>query len=68
MLKKTIVLVACFLLPGWLIAQGNATPGVDHSYKPMTLKLDEKGTKFIRLITWHQMWVSRTSKDRKSVV
>lgn len=40
-------------------AQGN-TPGIDHSYKPMMIKLDEKGQKFIRFITWHQMWVSHT--------
>lgn len=30
------------------------------SYRPMTLKLDEKGQKFIRLITWHQMWLTHT--------
>lgn len=63
MLKKTIVLALPLYYTGTLQAQGNATPGVDHSYKPMTLKLDEKGTKFIRLITWHQMWVSRTSNN-----
>ena len=26
----------------------------------MMIKLDEKGQKFIRFITWHQMWVSHT--------
>ena len=28
----------------------------DHSYKPLTLKLDESGKKYIRFITWHQIW------------
>lgn len=36
---------------------------IDHSYKPMTLKLDEKGNKFIRLITWHQIWMSYTQNN-----
>jgi hypothetical protein len=64
MLKKTIafmvVATTCCLR---LAAQGNAVPGIDHSYKPMTLKLDDKGQKYIRLITWHQMWLSRTENN-----
>lgn len=38
-------------------------PAVDHSYKPMMLKLDEKGQKFIRFITWHQVWITQTSNN-----
>ena len=30
---------------------------VDHSYKPLTLKLNEDGSKYLRIIMWHQMWV-----------
>lgn len=30
---------------------------VDHSYKPLTLKLSEDGSKYLRLIMWHQVWV-----------
>lgn len=41
-------------------AQGSQAPGIDHSYKPIVLKLDDKGQKFIRFITWHQMWVTHT--------
>lgn len=36
---------------------------VDHAYKPLTLKLDEKGNKFLRIITWHQMWISSTQNN-----
>ncbi len=45
---------------GSLAAQDTSTekPEVDHSYKPLTLKLDDSGHKYIRFITWHQMWVT----------
>ncbi|MCB0643811.1 MAG: porin, partial [Phaeodactylibacter sp.] len=35
-----------------------AKPAEDHSYKPLTLKLNEDGSKYIRFITWHQMWTT----------
>jgi hypothetical protein len=38
-------------------------PVVDHSYKPMTLKLSDDGKKFIRLITWHQIWATATQNN-----
>jgi len=31
---------------------------IDHSYKPMTLKMSEDGSKYIRFITWHQFWLT----------
>jgi hypothetical protein len=40
-----------------------APPAVDHSYKPMTLKLTEDGKKFVRLITWHQVWFTATQNN-----
>lgn len=40
-----------------------APPKVDHSYKPMTLKLSDDGKKFIRFITWHQIWVTATQNN-----
>ena len=30
----------------------------DHSYKPLILKLDDEGKKYIRFISWHQIWAS----------
>lgn len=53
------LLLPMLLLSG-LIAQAQ---NVDHSYKPLTLKLDEKGSKFLRIITWHQMWLSHTDNN-----
>lgn len=52
-LPRSVALTALFLL-GALILQGQSE--VDHSYKPLTVKLDESGSKYIRFITWHQVW------------
>lgn len=76
-MKKIITLkfaVFCFALLSLsnLFAQGTAPatpaappapPTVDHSYKPMTLKLTDDGKKFIRLITWHQIWATATQNN-----
>ncbi|MFN7118964.1 MAG: porin [Saprospiraceae bacterium] len=61
------------LLGGWTLpvaAQAPTTtaaagekPKTDHSYKPLTLKLDEKGDKYLRLITWHQFWITYTQNN-----
>ena len=40
---------------------------VDHSYKPMTLKLNDDGSKYIRFITWHQFWMSSTQNNPGTV-
>ena len=32
--------------------------GIDHSYQPLVLKIDEEGSKYIRFIMWHQLWVT----------
>lgn len=63
MLKKTIASAIAVLAAFQLQAQVNTAPGIDHSYKPMILKLDDKGQKFIRLITWHQIWISHTENN-----
>lgn len=61
--KKTIA-IACVMLTSLQVQAQQVTttaaPPTDHSYKPMTLRLDDKGQKFIRFITWHQMWVTHT--------
>jgi len=31
---------------------------IDHSYKPLTLKLNESGSKYVRFIMWHQIWAT----------
>ena len=36
---------------------------VDHSYKPLTLKLNEDGSKYVRFIMWHQVWATATQNN-----
>jgi len=36
---------------------------VDHSYKPLTLKLNDDGSKFVRFIMWHQFWATATQNN-----
>ncbi len=40
---------------------------IDHSYKPLTLKLDDSGNKYIRFLTWHQFWVRSTQNNPNSL-
>ena len=50
------------LLCIWLMGSAQ-DPAVDHSYKPMTLKLSEDGGKYIRFLTWHQIWLQGGSEQ-----
>jgi hypothetical protein len=36
----------------------------DHNYKPLQVKLNEDGSKYIRFITWHQMWLQGASEQK----
>jgi hypothetical protein len=36
----------------------------DHSYKPLQVNLDQEGGKYIRFITWHQMWLQAGSEQK----
>jgi hypothetical protein len=38
-------------------------PAIDHSYKPLTLKLNDDGSKFVRFIMWHQVWATATQNN-----
>lgn len=52
-----VVLMLCFSLS--LYAQDESGEvEVDHSYKPLTAKLNEDGSKYIRFIMWHQIWAT----------
>ncbi len=61
-----------FCFPSW--AQENekakddgsdlvVVPKDDHSYKPLTLKLNEKGSKYVRFIIWHQQWLQTNNRE-----
>ena len=64
-MENKLIMIGCialmFLSANTLFAQDSipsqkAGDLVDHSYKPLTLKLNEEGSKFIRFIVWNQMW------------
>lgn len=63
-MKKRILFIALlFCFVGYssnkLIAQ--EAPQVDHSYKPLSLKLNEDGSKYVRFIIWHQQWLTTSN-------
>lgn len=59
LLRHLLPFMAFCLGLSWnMPAQENAEkPEVDHSYKPLTLKLSEDGMKYVRFIIWHQQWL-----------
>ncbi|MDX1913833.1 MAG: porin [Saprospiraceae bacterium] len=38
-------------------------PPKDHNYKPLTLKLNDDGSKYVRFIMWHQFWMTATQNN-----
>lgn len=67
---KLFLVVPCLLLTAVVSWTQPATPApppaapvVDHSYKPLTLKLNEDGSKYVRFIIWHQFWATYTQNN-----
>ena len=44
---------------------GQDSPNQEPSYKPIVLKLDEEGQKYIRFIMWHQIWLTTSDISQK---
>ncbi|MFZ1704497.1 MAG: hypothetical protein WAT79_09115 [Saprospiraceae bacterium] len=59
---KNLYITIHFLLL-CITVQAQETPTEDHSYKPLTLKLNESGSKYLRLVMWHQFWVTATQNN-----
>jgi hypothetical protein len=73
-LNTHVFLAFCLCLTGGLFAQNTGTPApatpapppppkADHTYKPLTLKLNEDGSKYVRFIMWHQIWMTATQNN-----
>lgn len=60
---KKSVWVCAFLLSCVAYAQTEESP-TDHSYRSLVLKLDDTGTKYLRFITWHQVWAENGDLSR----
>ena len=53
-----VLFLTLFGLIVWNFSQAQEQPKVDHSYKPLTVKLSEDGKKYVRFIIWHQIWAT----------
>jgi len=53
----------CLLLTGLVNLSAQEILQEDHDYKPLTILLNESGSKYIRFITWHQFWVTATQNN-----
>ncbi len=61
---QSMVLVMLFCCSSLVLqAQEKEEAEVDHSYKPLTLKLSEDGKKYVRFIMWHQLWATTSNLD-----
>ncbi|HMQ48922.1 MAG TPA: porin [Saprospiraceae bacterium] len=54
-LLRQLVALGIFLMLGTSL-WSQEKPAIDHSYKPLTLKLSDDGSKYVRFIIWHQQW------------
>ncbi|GMQ34028.1 porin [Algoriphagus taiwanensis] len=67
MKPKIIAGILLFLwgISGHLYAQRDKSqdPPIDHSYKPLTLKMNEDGSKYVRFIIWNQIWAHATQPN-----
>ncbi len=52
------ILVISFLILFSVSSYGQEQPKEDHSYKPLTLQLNDSGSKYVRFIIWSQIWVT----------
>lgn len=55
-IRSWIVLALLVLTP--VLTRAQEEKREDHSYKPLTLKLNEDGSKYVRFILWHQIWAT----------
>lgn len=58
--NKFTLLIFLFLW-GLNSSMAQEAPAEDHSYKPLTLKLNDTGSKYVRFIIWHQQWAQTSN-------
>ena len=69
-MKKYVLLSIIFFISIYAVvaqvtvpAAAPPKPAEDHSYKPLTLKLNDSGSKYVRFIMWHQVWATATQNN-----
>lgn len=65
--RLLLLLIFCLAVEHIRAQPATPSPGIDHSYKPMSIKLSEDGSKYIRFILWHQFWVRYTENNPGTV-
>ncbi|MEM6398062.1 MAG: porin [Bacteroidota bacterium] len=59
--RARLLLLALLVFPLCASAQELAPPVEDHKYKPLKINFNESGSKYLRFILWHQMWVTTSN-------
>jgi len=67
-LKQNIWVLVMMLFLSVNISLAQDKKEEDHSYKPLKLSLNEDGSKYVRFIMWHQLWMTTNnlSSDSKT--
>jgi hypothetical protein len=63
-LRISLIMMLCLIVGKGLFAQ--EVEEEDHSYKPLTLKLNDDGSKYIRFLMWHQIWAETNNLSNGS--
>ena len=53
---KKLIIIYLLMSSALCVSAQDEKQKVDEKYAPLTLKLNESGSKYIRFITWHQIW------------
>lgn len=53
-----LFVLLCFCVTVATSVSAQETAEIDHSYKPLKVNLNEDGSKYLRFIMWHQLWVT----------
>lgn len=61
--RNLILLISVLLWATCTNTFAQEAPAEDHTYKPLTLKLNDTGSKYVRFIMWHQFWVTATQNN-----
>ena len=67
-MKLTIKLLTLFFTLLFMIGPMDAQEKkeIDHSYKPLKLNLNEDGSKYVRFIMWHQLWITSNNLSQEN--
>ncbi len=68
MKKKILILTLLWGILSIINIQAQDNPPTDdtHTYKPLKLKLNDDGSKYLRFIMWHQLWMTSNNLSNDS--